>query len=105
MLEAIARIETLTAGKTLTDYSQNSDMAAAIERYLERLPEASRHLPEELKVAEPQIDWRGVADVGNVLRHAYDQISDHRMWAIVTDDLAPLKSAVERMLAQLQRDG
>jgi uncharacterized protein with HEPN domain len=47
-------------------------MAAAMERYLERLSEASRHVPQELKEKHPEVDWRGVADIGNVLRHAYD---------------------------------
>jgi uncharacterized protein with HEPN domain len=105
MLEVIAAIERLTAGKTLADYSGNPDMAAAIERYIERISEASRHLPEDLKTSQPQIEWRGVADVGNVLRHTYDQVSDRRIWQIITDDLAPLKTAVEKMLAQLPPDG
>jgi uncharacterized protein with HEPN domain len=30
-------------------------------------------MPEALKLEHPHIDWRGVADIGNVLRHAYDQ--------------------------------
>jgi uncharacterized protein with HEPN domain len=33
-----------------------------------------------------------------VLRHAYDQIIDDRIWQIVTTDLPPLKAAVEAML-------
>jgi uncharacterized protein with HEPN domain len=101
MLEAIAAIERLTAGKTIADYSANPDMAAAVERYIERLSEASRHVPDELKTSQPQMEWRAIADVGNVLRHTYDQVSDRRIWQIVTDDLAPLKTALEKMLAQL----
>ena len=50
------------------------------------------------------IDWRGVADLGNVLRHAYDQVMDHRIWQIVTADLAPLKAAVETMLREVKED-
>jgi hypothetical protein len=30
------------------------------------------HIPQELKEKHPEIDWRGFADIGNVLRHAYD---------------------------------
>jgi uncharacterized protein with HEPN domain len=101
ILDAIAAIERLTAGKTLADYSGNPDMAAAIERYIERLSEASRHVPDDLKTSQPQMEWRAIADVGNVLRHTYDQVSDRRIWQIITDDLAPLRTAVEKMLAQL----
>ncbi len=73
MLEAANAMERLAAGKTLEDFGAGPDMAAAVERYLERLSEASRHVPQELKQKHPEIDWRGVADIGNVLRHAYDE--------------------------------
>ena len=79
MLDAPIAAERLTAGKSIEDYRADPDLAAAVERYLERLSEASRHVPQDLKDKHPVIDWRGVADIGNVLRHAYDQVSDRRV--------------------------
>ncbi len=104
MREALSAIERLTAGKSLDDYAADPDVAAAVERYLERLSEASRHVPDSLKEKHSNIDWRGVADVGNVRRHAYDQVMDRRIWQIVTADLAPLKAAVEIMLREVKED-
>jgi uncharacterized protein with HEPN domain len=104
ILAAIAAIERLSAGKTLADYAASPDFAAAVERYLEPLSEASRHVPDALKARHGDIDWRGVADVGNVLRHAYEQVAGHRVWQIVTDDLGPLKQAVLAMLAEAERE-
>ena len=75
-----------------------------MERYLERLSEASRHVPQELKEKHPEVDWRGVADIGNVLRHAYDQVSDRRIWDTMTDDLPLLKAAIEAMIAEVERE-
>jgi uncharacterized protein with HEPN domain len=73
-----------------------------VERNLERISEASRHIPEDLKARHPSIGWRLIADLGNVLRHAYDQIEDERIWQIVSQDLAPLKAAVEAMLREAE---
>ena len=101
MLRALAAIERLASGRSLEDYRAEPDLAAAAERYLERLSEASRHVPQELKERHPEIDWRGVADIGNALRHAYDQVSDHRIWQVVTDELPALKAAVEDMIAEI----
>ena len=39
-----------------------------------------------------------------MLRHAYDQIIDERIWLIVTDHLPPLKAAVEAMLDEVAKD-
>jgi uncharacterized protein with HEPN domain len=44
ILEAIARIEALTAGKTFEDYLADWVTRDATERNLERVSEASRHL-------------------------------------------------------------
>ena len=101
MLVAAAAIERVTAGKSLDEYAANPDLAASVERYLERLSEASRHIPDTLKHKHPDVDWRGVADLGNVLRHAYDQIIDSRIWQIVSVDLSPLKSAVIAMIDEV----
>lgn len=103
MLTAAVAIERITTGMTLDDYAADADIAASVERYLERLSEASRHVPDRLKLNHPTVDWRGVADIGNVLRHAYDQIIDHRIWQIVSTDLTPLKEAVEAMIRDIDQ--
>jgi uncharacterized protein with HEPN domain len=105
ILDAIAKIETLTAGKAFDDYAANWVTRDAIERNLERISEASRHIPSVLKARHKSISWRAVAGLGNVLRHDYPKVKDRRAWEIVTIDLAPVKAAVETMLADLQRKG
>ena len=75
-----------------------------VERSLEIVSEASRHIPAELQSAHPEIPWRSVADIGNVLRHGYDQIADQRIWAVIEQHLEPLESAVRAMLNNIGRD-
>ena len=48
-----------------------------------------------------QIPWRKVADIGNVLRHEYDDVADTEVWRIVVDDLAALGEAVKAMIRAL----
>jgi uncharacterized protein with HEPN domain len=98
ILEAVARIEAQTAGKSWETYLADWVTRDVVERNLERISEASRHIPADLKARHPKVGWRLVADLGNVLRHAYDQVIDERIWQIVTSDLASLKAAVEAML-------
>jgi uncharacterized protein with HEPN domain len=105
ILDAITRIETLTAGKTLEDYAADWVTRDAVERNLERISEASRHIPSELKAQHKSIPWRAVASLGNVLRHDYPQVKDPRLWRIVIQDLSPLKAAVAAMLRALAEGG
>jgi uncharacterized protein with HEPN domain len=99
MLDAIEQIEGMLAEKTLEDLNGDRYLRAAYERFLEILSEASRHVPPDLKDAFPDIPWRRIADIGNHLRHAYQQIDTEVLWNIHPGgELDLLRSAVEQFL-------
>jgi uncharacterized protein with HEPN domain len=62
-----------------------------MQRGIEIISEASRHLPAPIKARYPALPWRKIAGVGNVLRHQYRQGSAPLLWEIVHDLLAPLE--------------
>ena len=100
ILDEIALVRSFVAGRdAAAGHGRDPMRRRALERSLEIISEASRHIPTELRAAHPHIPWRNVADIGNVLRHGYDQIADARIWAAVQDDLGPLEQAVRAMLA------
>lgn len=103
VLDAIDTILQFTGGRTLADYERDRMLRDAIERNIERLSEASRHIPDAYKQLQPEIDWRRIADIGNVLRHAYDQVAGHRVWDIVAEDLRPLRVAIESIVAAIEK--
>jgi uncharacterized protein with HEPN domain len=76
VLQTIERVQGLLSGKTFADFQRDWALSFAAQRAIEIISEASRRLPEELKAAHPEIHWRRVAGIGNVLRHEYQSISD-----------------------------
>jgi len=77
---------------------------SAVERGLEVISEATRHLDESWKLSEPEIPWRRIADIGNWLRHAYDRVDPELIWLVTTDELPKLSAAVTRLLDQVSED-
>jgi uncharacterized protein with HEPN domain len=61
ILEALARIETLSAGLTFEDFAADWVSRDAIERNLERISEASRHIPARLKARHQGVPWRALS--------------------------------------------
>ena len=57
IVEAIAEIEGIWAGKTFADFTANRPLRLATERLLEIVCEASRKLPDTVKRDEPAIAW------------------------------------------------
>jgi uncharacterized protein with HEPN domain len=93
ILVAIDDIRSLLDGKTVPT-------RVAYERLLEIISEASRHLPEDWKAElGPSINSRGLADIGNRLRHGYDSLDITTLWEIYEYELGPLELAAQRMIA------
>ncbi len=96
----VCRLRRLLVGKTQDQVTEDDDAVAAMERYLERVSEASRHLPTEWKERYgADLNWRAIADLGNKLRHVYRDVDLNILWSIYTDDLDPLEAAIDAMIA------
>jgi uncharacterized protein with HEPN domain len=95
IIEGIGHVEVRTAGKSLTDFRASFDLQLMVERLLLIVCEASHRLPEELKSLGTEIDWRGINNFGNRLRHAYHTIESETVWNIVIADLPRLKAFAE----------
>lgn len=98
ILEAIANVEHVLAGKTAQDFAGDYLLRLLVERLLEIICEASRRIPEDVKASEPGIPWQDMIDFGNRLRHAYHSVDSAIVWRIATEDLPPLKAFVESIL-------
>jgi uncharacterized protein with HEPN domain len=98
ILAAIAAIETYTSGKQEADFVANRLLIDAVERNIERISEASRHIPEALKAKYPHLPWRAIAGIGNILRHDYPRTNPVEVWLTVVRDLVELKAVVTAML-------
>lgn len=99
IVEAIANIASEMAGIALDVFEADWRKRWLVERGIEIISEASRHLPDEMKARHPEIPWRHVADIGNVLRHEYQRVAPDILWRIVQDNLAPLDVACRAELA------
>ena len=98
--DCIRQIDRLLVDKTLDELRADRIAVAALERFLEIISEASRHLPEGMKQRHPDVPWRQIADLGNRLRHAYQQIELDLLWNIHARDLVDLETAVTALLLQ-----
>ena len=87
MLDAALAIQEFTAGGTFDDYSRNKMMRSAVERQLEILGEAARRASDGFKGDHPEIAWRQIVGLRNVLAHEYGDIRQERIWEIVSRNL------------------
>ncbi len=74
----------------------------AVMRNLQTLTESSQRLSADFRNQHPEIDWRGMAGLRNVLVHEYMGIDLVRVWTIVERDLPRLKGMLHPVLKGLK---
>ena len=77
-------------------------MQRAVERGLEIISEASRHIPADLKALAPDIPRRQIAAIGNLLRHEYQRADDMAAWNIIEEHLPPLAIAIAQLILEAE---
>lgn len=101
ILERIQKIERFTAdGKQrfLTDELVQD----AVLRNFEVIGEAAKRLDDAYRAAHPDIPWRALAGLRDVLIHQYEGVDLERVWAIVVGDLPDLKRSIAALLPPLE---
>lgn len=101
MVNAIRRIQEFTANLTYEAYLDSALIQSAVERQFEILGEAARRLSNEFRQAHPEIDWRRIIGLRNILIHRYDEIRQQTIWTTVVSELQPLLAQLEILLSSL----
>ena len=96
----IARIRGHIGTVTSQEFESDPLRIDAVERCLARISEAAVKLGDErTRLDAPDLPWRQIRDLGNVLRHAYDGVDPRRLWLLVVNDLPGLDIACRQILA------
>lgn len=104
LLDIVENAESIleyTAGLDLQAFDRNKLIRDATERCLSRISEAAVKLCDDAEMLVPNHPWRQIRDLGNILRHAYDNVDQEIVWPIVSRHLPALledaRNAADRL--------
>ena len=98
MLQAARDARELLEGRSLAKYLADRVRRLALERALELVGEAARRVSEDGQRAHPEVEWRGIVGLRNVLAHEYGAIDHERLYRTGVDSIPRLISALESIL-------
>ena len=93
----------MVQGLDLAAFKADFRTRRAVERCIEIVSEASRHLPDAMKAKHPDQPWREIAAIGNLLRHEYRYIADDIIWKIASKSLPSLRPVIVAMIAEAEK--
>lgn len=81
--------------KTRAELLDDETISKAIVRSLEIIGEATKKLPDDLKNANPEINWSDIAGMRDILIHNYFGIDYDVVWNTINIDIPALYSQLQ----------
>jgi uncharacterized protein with HEPN domain len=98
IIEACGKIRRFVAGLDYEAFVADERTRDAVIRNIEIIGEAAKNLPPEVTARAPQIPWRLVCGMRDVLAHAYFGLSLKIVWDTATTQIEPLDQAARAFL-------
>ena len=101
ILESIEAIEEYTKEIDKNHLEADKLTQDAVLRRLEIIGEAAKNIPSNITDKYPQIPWKKISGLRDVLIHSYFGVNIERIWRVIADDLQSLKEATHRMKKEI----
>jgi len=104
ILEAIAKIDRYSAGLSFEEFRDDDRTFDAVVRNLEIIGEASKNIPDPIRLRHPGVEWKRIAGLRDVVAHGYFGVDAEIVWDVVRSKLPHLREMIAAMAALEERD-
>ena len=104
MLRYAEEVVGMTRGKTVEQFLADRVLQLAVERAVEVIGEAARHVSKAFCDAHPEIPWFAITKQRHVLAHDYGEIIPTKIWRVATHHVPELLEMIRPLVPPLPLD-
>lgn len=97
-MDSILLIEEYSKGISQAEFYTNRPLQDAIIRRLEIIGEAVKNLPAPFKTRHPEIPWKQIAGMRDILIHEYFDVDLSLTWRVVKQNIPSIKKQLSLIL-------
>ena len=103
LLDIIELIETIRRHQpgSEEEFAGDEVLLTATVHWVQTIGEAANAVSDATRRNHPEVPWRQVIDMRNLLAHSYRYVSPSIVWQVVVRDLPVLQAQIRRVLEQL----
>lgn len=98
IVRACDKIGRYTLGLMFEHFKEDERAIDAVARNLEVIGEASKRLPDDLRQRYPDVPWRKMAGLRDVIAHGYFGIDVQLVWDIIQKDVPTVRLKVASII-------
>lgn len=99
-MDSILLIEEYAEGFSQSEFFKNHSLQDAIIRRLEIIGEAVKNLPIAFRSKHPDIPWKQIAGMRDILTHQYFDVDLALTWKVVKHELPSIKKRISSLLEE-----
>ena len=105
ILISIRLIEEYVGKIPKEEFNNNQKLQDSVVRRLEIIGEAVKNIPDTFREKYPEIQWKKISGLRDIIIHAYFNIDLDLTWDIIKKDLPNLKKEIERIISEMKALG
>ena len=92
------KILRFTANMTFEELLADERTFDAVARNLQIIGEAIKNIPPEIRSQYPQIEWRKIAGLRDIITHAYFSVDEEVIWDVIQNKIPNLLEKIKYIL-------
>jgi uncharacterized protein with HEPN domain len=97
ILDSIDKLDEIIGKKTYEEYDSDEILKLAVVKLFEIIGIASIALSDEIKLKNPDVEWREIKGMRNILIHEYFGINYEIVWDTYKMFVPKLKTQIEEL--------
>ncbi len=103
IVEQINDIESFSKNISKESLSKNKLRRNALARCLEIIGEAVKNIPTNIREKYPEIEWRKIAGLRDIIIHAYFDVDVDIVWEIINKDIPIFKKQILKIKEDIEK--